>query len=349
MYDKHKVHNTYYRIKRGSYMRSGITYLDVVKAADGLLAENRNPTIDNVREALGHRGSKSTLSPLLKRWRDEHRQPERAELGIPEDLFLAAKNIYETVKQQFETQLRMVQTEHTEHLQQLQAELTTLKEEHSKICAQTTTLVENLETTKREYDDLKNREAEAINKITLLHLENSGLSLQINALSNQLSNVNRQFDHFQTTSAEQRTQERQAYEQKLVGLEQLQAQLQDQRLQQQLELGQKNTLVALREEENRKLYERLQQLEIDHNDLQRQHAMRDQQLRELEQMRNKHSEQHLETEKIIAQMQTELAVKQMESKWIKKRHVQLKKKYRILQHAQADKPEAQHNDSVPSP
>ncbi|MDL2355123.1 MAG: DNA-binding protein [Pseudomonadota bacterium] len=34
----------------------------------------KNPTVDNVREALGGTRSKSTIAPMLKRWKSEHQE-----------------------------------------------------------------------------------------------------------------------------------------------------------------------------------------------------------------------------------------------------------------------------------
>ena len=49
--------------------RAGIIYSHVAKAAAALVAEGKNPTVDTIRAALGDTGSKSTIAPLLKRWK----------------------------------------------------------------------------------------------------------------------------------------------------------------------------------------------------------------------------------------------------------------------------------------
>jgi DNA-binding transcriptional regulator GbsR (MarR family) len=326
--------------------RTGIAYLDVVGAADGLLAENRSVTIDNVREALGHKGSKSTLSPLLKRWRAEHQQPERVELGIPEDLFLAAKNIYDTVKKQFEEKLEATKSEHAALKQTLQDELAALQTQHATVCTQYEQVSESLAVANTSIEHLREKEKATADRENILHHQNDALKNQIDSLSRELANAHRQFEHFQTMSAEQRTQERQTYEQKLMVLEQTHSQLHEQRVQQQLELGQKNTLLALCQAENQNLNERLQQLEIDHNFLRQHNDQHEQRLRDHEQARAKHAEQCLENEKVTAELKTELAVKQIESEWINKRHARLKKKYRMLR-SQTQRSEPQTNDPAP--
>lgn len=57
--------------------RIGVTFLDVSKAAEALRAHGQEPTVDRVREHLGT-GSKSTIAPLLKRWREQ-----QGRLAIP--------------------------------------------------------------------------------------------------------------------------------------------------------------------------------------------------------------------------------------------------------------------------
>lgn len=51
--------------------RAGVTYHDVVKAAEAIKSQRQEPTVDRVREHLGT-GSKSTIAPLLKRWRSDN-------------------------------------------------------------------------------------------------------------------------------------------------------------------------------------------------------------------------------------------------------------------------------------
>jgi len=49
--------------------RLGITYHEVAEAADCLIDQNENPTIDRVRASLGGTGSNTTISKHLHAWR----------------------------------------------------------------------------------------------------------------------------------------------------------------------------------------------------------------------------------------------------------------------------------------
>ena len=56
----------------------------VAIAAAELTQDGKNPTVDSVREALGGTGSKSTIAPFLKRWKEEHQgEIAQLELGVP--------------------------------------------------------------------------------------------------------------------------------------------------------------------------------------------------------------------------------------------------------------------------
>ena len=64
--------------------RAGVTYHDVAKAAEAIKSQRQEPTVDRVREHLGT-GSKSTIAPLLKRWRSDNGEAVDTG-GLPNDL-----------------------------------------------------------------------------------------------------------------------------------------------------------------------------------------------------------------------------------------------------------------------
>ena len=51
--------------------RGGIYKSEVLRARDKLLATGRHPSIDSIREELGHTGSKSTIHRYLKEIEEE--------------------------------------------------------------------------------------------------------------------------------------------------------------------------------------------------------------------------------------------------------------------------------------
>ena len=104
--------------------RAGVLYVQVANAAARLVAEGKNPTIDNVRTALGGTGSKSTLAPLLKRWKAAHPGPlAQAEWGLPIELVLALKGIHEKVLAGAALQVEQSEQTHREATAVLQEQL----------------------------------------------------------------------------------------------------------------------------------------------------------------------------------------------------------------------------------
>ena len=104
--------------------RSGVLYLHVAQAATQLVAAGHNPTIDSIRVALGGTGSKSTIAPLLKRWKAAHPGTlAQAELGLPAELVLALKGLYEKVQAEAAVQLQQAVAAHQAEADALQEQL----------------------------------------------------------------------------------------------------------------------------------------------------------------------------------------------------------------------------------
>ena len=97
--------------------RPGILYSDVARAAAKLAAAGTNPTVDGVRDALGSTGSKSTIAPLLKRWKAEQQETvAAAEAGLPAPLLQAVKGLHEHMQSEFAQRLELVQQAHDDTL-----------------------------------------------------------------------------------------------------------------------------------------------------------------------------------------------------------------------------------------
>src|SRR5437868_11897316 len=92
--------------------RAGILYSHVAQAAAKLATEGKNPTVDNVREALGSTGSKSTIAPFLKRWKAEHEDVVLAQdAGVPRELLQVVKGLYESLQQDAEKKVNEIVAE----------------------------------------------------------------------------------------------------------------------------------------------------------------------------------------------------------------------------------------------
>lgn len=208
--------------------RSGILYSQVVQAAAQLAAAGKSPTVDAVREALGDTGSKSTIAPMLKRWKAEH-QGTVAEVdsGLPAELVEAVKSLHGRLQDEVKRQLEQARDEHEAALAALALERDAARADRAQL---------------RQAHDLLLREAESIRvalqrsqqdlqastlALTAAQTENAGLQqrladrvAEVGHLHQQLTQARSQFEHFQEATARQRASERQADEQRIARLEQ---------------------------------------------------------------------------------------------------------------------------------
>lgn len=208
--------------------RAGILYSHIAKAASALATEGKNPTVDTIRVALGDTGSKSTIAPLLKRWKAEHQETIlEANLGMPVELLQAVKTVYEKMQADVNDQLEQAQITHqaeieaaAEQVQQAKAESV----EHGKI---NIGLQSELECMSADLKRLQIDHHIATVTLSAVQAENIGLNqrladrtTEINALNQQLNQARAQFEHYQEATARQRSEDRQASDQRIARLEQ---------------------------------------------------------------------------------------------------------------------------------
>lgn len=226
--------------------RTGILYSDVMKAAQIVAADGRNPTVDSVRAALGSTGSKSTIAPLLKRWKEEFRGAGavKTEAGLPAELMEAMRGVYDKQQRDVAQQLEAGMQQNRAELDAATEKLKKTETERLKLTEVRATLTQELRATQHALSQLKEEHHFRAVTLATLHSDNAGLTQrladrgeEIAALNRQLAQVRSQFDHYQEASAAQRSEERVQAQQRISRLEQDNAQLQ-QRLQ-----GQQATLV----------------------------------------------------------------------------------------------------------
>lgn len=207
--------------------RAGILYSQVASTANKLAAQGRNPTVDNVREALGNTGSKSTLAPLLKRWKNEQEGlVSEAQSGLPVELVAAVKHLYEQVQYEAQQQVEALRTEMAESTAKFEALLVEetqradTQQQHAKDLQATLSQKESL----LEAVTTANNSAQVT--IARLEADASGLQLrladrqeEIKGLQEQLQQTRTQFAHYQEASATRRDEERRHFEQVRITLD----------------------------------------------------------------------------------------------------------------------------------
>lgn len=99
-------------------MRTGVTLIDITRAADQLLAEGERPTVDGVRKVLGT-GSPATVNNLLK----EYYAALPRRLNLPAAIASAAATLYQQIR---DTALDEVRVQDEERQAAFDAEVSNL-------------------------------------------------------------------------------------------------------------------------------------------------------------------------------------------------------------------------------
>lgn len=300
--------------------RPGIMYIHVADAAARLVAQGKNPTIDNIREALGGTGSKSTIAPLLKRWKAAHQDSvAQADLGLPAELVLALKGVYEKV--QADAALRYQQAEQIhqaetaalqESLQQAFAERDALRnvhDEQTQAFAEASARIQMLdETVHRQEIALASLGSEKIG----LEQRLTDRAIEVTSLTQQLQQARTQFEHYQESIAQQRTAELQAAEQRHNHLEQELTELRQRLLAQQTRLGELQAQEQRLTQDNNRLQNTLLTTQDSLTHSRSLHEQVVYQLTELKHIHQALEQRHDTGERHLAEMQTSLAVVERE-------------------------------------
>ena len=204
--------------------RLGISYDDVAAAAASLQIAQKSITVDSVREALGSTGSKSTIAPLLKRWRTlQQNAGEALPSSLPPALLQAVTAINAQVQADADARIAALTTTHEEAVAELRAHLHEAgiliekqSEESEKLKVQLSELTTHSETLQSQIDDQKSIILAAEAEREGLTLRLAGSSQHIQQLQDQLDKARAQFDHYQTTTAAQRSEERRDFGQHLI-------------------------------------------------------------------------------------------------------------------------------------
>lgn len=309
------------------------------KAAAKLVEDGKNPTVDNVREALGSTGSKSTIAPMLKRWKAEHAEDVvEAELGVPAELLHAIKGVYDKLQGDVQQQLADANAAH-------QAALQAATDRADQLIADNRTLADTNGALSAELKQAKDAlarlqtEQQALNvTMATVQSDNAGLqqrltdrAAEIAALNQQLTQSRVQFEHYQEATARQRSEERQAAEQRITRLEQELASAQRQMAAQQATIGQQEAQITRLTEENMRLQEAARH---DQEQATATRTERDQltyQLQETASARRQLQEHLDATEQALTEARMALAGQEKETKLLTERLAQTEQKLGALE------------------
>lgn len=196
--------------------RAGVTYHDVAKAAEAIKSHCQEPTVDRVREQLGT-GSKSTIAPLLKRWRSDN--GEAADVGgLPNDLVEVVKALHERVQQMADHRIAQARQEFEALNEELRKTLTNANNTITQLTARQQDLENQIERLSKE----KNGQDKSLEdaRISLAKAESqrdeavartTDLKESVSELKQENRDIRDHFEHYQQRTAEDRQQEREQF------------------------------------------------------------------------------------------------------------------------------------------
>lgn len=255
--------------------RAGILYSHVAAAAAKLVGDGKNPTVDTVREALGATGSKSTIAPMLKRWKEEHAGTlAQVGSGLPAALLQAVKTVYDDLRADVMGQLERSATAHRLALTEANAEAQRMGGQNAALVAEKTELMGDLA---HSHGTLTRLQSEIqLQNVVLASVQsdNAGLvqrlgdrTAEVAAINEQLARARTQFEHYQESSATQRTEERQSYERRIAQQDHELGRLRQHLELKQVEAAQQAGQLARMVEENQRLHTEGRALQKEHAQL----------------------------------------------------------------------------------
>ncbi len=274
--------------------RAGILYSQVARAAAQLAADGKNPTVDSVREALGGTGSKSTIAPMLKRWKSEHQETvAEAELGLPAELVHAVKDVYDKLQTSVTRQIASARESHQQEQEAMAERLKQAAATNQALRDAKDHLDQELAQLKGDLEHLQRDHHATIVALTAAQTENAGLQQrladrvsEVHSLTQQLTQSRAQFEHYQETTARQRTEERQAFEQRIARFEQDLASAQRQQVAQQTTLVQQEAKLSQLTADNERLDQALHSAQTELSTVRGERDQLTYQVKELSAIRN---------------------------------------------------------------
>ncbi|WP_445358374.1 DNA-binding protein [Microbulbifer sp. ANSA005] len=193
--------------------RTGVTYLDIFEAAKAIKARGEEPTVDRVRAHLGT-GSKSTIAPLLKRWKSESSSSTDIS-GLPKDLVEALKGLHQRIQGDADQRVEQVQQEFEAKELEITDRLNEAQETSSKQAALIRELEQKLSASESEKRRLKVTLGEAQSELEKSEFQLGQASVRIEEqkasieeMKQESRDVREHFEHFQQRTATDRQHER---------------------------------------------------------------------------------------------------------------------------------------------
>lgn len=275
--------------------RPGITYYEVANAAQELIAQGKNPTIENIRLLTGT-GSSSTIAQHLKAWKNKQDQTKLLCLkeNLPEEIVLTMKGLWERVMDQAEEKISIIKQEYDQAIALLQ-------DQNKQLSQENTTWAQKFGQMKQEKEDLCHQQSVLLQNKRELEDEKLALTVKTETLTNQLEEkqihvdelhrlnkqVQENLEHYREASREQRMQDQQRHEQVEMQLEQT-----IQKIKQELTLTNQHTVTLQQELEQMRFAKTALQNQYEQLTKQQEIIQAELQHTQKEMIQHAHAEQH---------------------------------------------------------
>lgn len=209
--------------------RIGVTYSDIAKAAETIKSQGQEPTVDRVRECLGT-GSKSTIAPHLKQWRNNNSDLKNNS-GLPNELLEVVKSLYDRIQQTADFKISQMTKSFKSEQETLSNELNDSKSHIAQLLSQQNNLEQGLKNAEDDNRSLSNSAdclQKSLDKTEFEHIQAQSRIEEFKSMVSELKQENKDirahFEHYQQHIAEDRQQEREQFH---LANEQLQNQIKD--------------------------------------------------------------------------------------------------------------------------
>lgn len=200
--------------------RPGITYSEVVEAANQVKASGRNPTIEQIRAVLGT-GSSTTIANHLREWKQTQDSASllASKENIPEELIGVVKGLWQRLNTLTDEKIKALESDHTLVREALENEVSKYKNNNQRwqtLFNQWTKEKEHLQFEKDEFKNtIQSNQKEIQTLISQQQVNKEQIQEKqerLNELQRLLAQSQANLEHYRESSREQRLIEQQQFD-----------------------------------------------------------------------------------------------------------------------------------------
>lgn len=192
--------------------RPGVSYHEVARAAEQLIASGHEPTIERCRIIL-KTGSNSTIAGHLRIWRDKQdvTQQIASKEHLPEELVVVLKGLWERVMSHAESEIATIEKTATQDNAELNQAIEQLQKENNRLLQSEAGLKQSGYALTQEKIILEQMLSPAQTTIATLKAQLAGVDEKLNEKQVRIDELHRQnqqiqvnLEHYRTAMTEQR-------------------------------------------------------------------------------------------------------------------------------------------------